>query len=535
MLPFIEVSHLPSSSSFYSAVLDPLGIHFLEADAKPGQLPYTVFGSAATRVAVLELRQVTTATADSRPRRSHVVFSAPSATAVDDVRTSALRANPDSRVAITGSANRHLETTSSAGTDAGIDQVRATITDLDGNTMDVTYYPPPGYPSHYRGSTVRRTQSTNNEASRILDWNYDVASSSAGSSPSIYGGGSHAGNNLTLARRPRGSHFIDDEPVTVVRRSTTTTTTTRGGVPPSSYGQPAPDQPTSGGFSTSTVVGTLLGVAAGAAAGAALTLTAMRSDRGRAPYQEFDAPAFNRRATFPEPYPDQKGRYVEVERTVEKIRYPEAYPVTVDHRGPPPYIARYRQAGASRSKEVDDIALEEDTRSRRSSRSRHTSNRTRSEVSGARKPLLLADVEHRSYTVSSRATKHPPIVQRSYTYDSPADAGSYVSARSHRSSSTIRAPAPVTAAVSAHTSHTHTPSRPGVGSRVASAARVEGSISQRPRSLSRTTSYVSARQVPLPLSGVGSSHADWDDDADSVAPSDSISCVGSRRSGRSYH
>ncbi len=91
------------------------------------------------------------------------------------------------------------------------------------------------------------------------------------------------------------------------------------------------------------------------------------------------------------------------------------------------------------------------------------------------------------------------------------------------------------AAVSAHTSHTYTQSRPGVGGRVASAVQVEGSISHRPRSLSRTASYVSARQVPLPVSGVGSSHADWDDDADSVAPSDSISCVGSRRSGRSYH
>jgi hypothetical protein len=48
---------------------------------------------------------------------------------------------------------------------------------------------------------------------------------------------------------------------------------------------------------------------------------------------------------------------------------------------------------------------------------------------------------------------------------------------------------------------------------------------------------MAAREVPLPRSGVGSSHARWegDDDVDSVAPSDSISCVGSRRSGRAYH
>jgi len=46
-------------------------------------------------------------------------------------------------------------------------------------------------------------------------------------------------------------------------------------------------------------------------------------------------------------------------------------------------------------------------------------------------------------------------------------------------------------------------------------------------------SYISARDVNLPMSGVGSSHADWDDDMVSVAPSDSISCVGMKPSRRS--
>jgi hypothetical protein len=45
---------------------------------------------------------------------------------------------------------------------------------------------------------------------------------------------------------------------------------------------------------------------------------------------------------------------------------------------------------------------------------------------------------------------------------------------------------------------------------------------------SRASSRVSARHIGLPMSGVGSSHAGWDDDHVSVAPSDSISCVGSR-------
>jgi hypothetical protein len=58
-----------------------------------------------------------------------------------------------------------------------------------------------------------------------------------------------------------------------------------------------------------------------------------------------------------------------------------------------------------------------------------------------------------------------------------------------------------------------------------------------PPNASRTHSLVSARNVALPPSGVGTSHAQWDDggDADSVAPSDSISCAGSRRRSRSYY
>ena len=49
------------------------------------------------------------------------------------------------------------------------------------------------------------------------------------------------------------------------------------------------------------------------------------------------------------------------------------------------------------------------------------------------------------------------------------------------------------------------------------------------------SSHVSARHIGLPVSGIGSSHAGWDDDNVSVAPSDSISCVGSKMSRRRYN
>jgi len=55
------------------------------------------------------------------------------------------------------------------------------------------------------------------------------------------------------------------------------------------------------------------------------------------------------------------------------------------------------------------------------------------------------------------------------------------------------------------------------------------------RAPSGTRSHISARNVPLPPSAVaGSSNAGWEEDVDSIAPSDSISCVGGGRGGSSY-
>jgi hypothetical protein len=103
-----------------------------------------------------------------------------------------------------------------------------------------------------------------------------------------------------------------------------------------------------------------------------------------------------------------------------------------------------------------------------------------------------------------------------------------VSARSRRSGSTIRAlPAPA--------SQSHVVSRSRAGSRVATTTIKIPVGAANPPLLQRAGSYTSARRIPLPPSGVGSSRAGWDNDLESVAPSDSISCVGSsRRSSRHY-
>ncbi|KAL2024830.1 hypothetical protein VTK56DRAFT_5651 [Thermocarpiscus australiensis] len=562
MLPFLEVEHLPSSSSFYSAITQPLGLRYLSTE--DGQFPSITYGNSSRTTPVFQIRQVI-ASRDRPLRTSRIVLSAPSAAAAEDSYDFALRANPDVRDV----RLRHSTETCTAAsgvsahrTSTGGGGIRVVITDFDGNIMEIVYRPPPEYPAHYNGSTVRLTKSTEREASRILHWNYDVVASSH---PSPRSGDASSGLAPTSSRRSYARYPEDEEqPYPGLRRSVTTGSST--------YEPATSARENSSGLSAGAVVGTLLGVAAGAALGGAFTYNMVKNDRSRAPRQEYDMPSFIRRSTFPETYDgysDRKGRYVDVERAVEKVRYPDEYLAASDYRRPSPeYIARYSSVSSPRRREVDEIY--DSPRGRPpSSRSRTSSARARSEAASNREPYLVSETEHRSY-VSSRSSRHPPIVQRSYTYDTP-DRDSYVSARSHRSSSTLRAPPPDPFTSSSHPMSSHSRS----GSRVTATPRIysrEGSyISARnvPLPESRSPSYISARDIPLPdsrspsyisardiplpesragtyfsarhlplpASGVGSSHARWEeegDDADSIAPSDSISCVGSRKSSRSY-
>ena len=508
MLPFLEVAHLPSSASFYSAVTQPLGLRYLSVE-DDGPSPSIVYGDPLGGVPVFELRQIATWRGrDLKP--SYICLSAPSAQVADDVYDFALRANPEDRE---GSRLVPHSASTSASTTRTINpggKTRVNITDFDGNIMEIVYHPHPEYSTHYGGSTLRRTQSTSKEASRILDWNYGVASSELPPQGSKSGGSSR-----TVGRRPYSGHS-DGEPYSSLRRSVTDGPTVYEPMP-------SPRQ-NSNGLSTGTVVGALLGVAAGAAIGGALTYSKVKADRSRAPRQDFDAPALSRRSTLPDPYGGHKGRYVEVERAVAKVRYPEDYVPRADYRPAPDYAARYSQVGGSRSREVEDIHFEE-TRGRHSSSRSRVSTRARSEAASNRAPLALTDAEHRSH-ISSRSLRHPPVVQRSYTYNTP-EPESYVSARSHRSENTVRGGLP------APGESMPIVSRSRAGSRMTTTTVKVGGGSG-----GRAGTYVSARGVPLPPSGVGSSHARWEDDdnddLDSVAPSDSISCVGSRRSGRAY-
>lgn len=552
MLPYLDVIDLPQSTSFFSAVCQPLGLRYISSSTIPGggedsNLRSVTFGASPAHP-LFQIRQAADPPPSQPPaplKRSRVVLSAPSADAVRDIHAFALRAHPESASSIRPTEPNSEDPSQEPG-------IQASITDLDGNKMAVVYLPPPNYDRHYSGDTFRRTQSTDKEAASIMSWNYDVASSSA----------SHVSTRLPVARRSSAVEdpLLDDRPYTTMMRHTYTSTTSVPSAAPSI-------RESSKGLTTAGIAGVIgMSAAVGAVAGAALTYNLTMREKARAPRQEFDPapPPFSRRSTFPDPAPyPRESNYIEVERTVEKIRgYPEDVFGTYRPSGGPTHIARYGRAGGSPPRTIvstsrDEIDYDEGRRGRHhppSSSSSHRLHRprTRSESaprSRAAAPLLLTDTEHRSFTGSSheRAPIPPPSrvsVRRAATYDEET----YVSARSRRSSSTVRPPAPsgVIALppppIGSHSHHSHSGSVRGPGSSHSRASTIKAPAVKSyvsARNVPLPMSHVSARNVPLPPSRVGSrrgsSWEDEDGDADSVAPSDSISCVGSRRSGRRYH
>ncbi|KAL8375788.1 hypothetical protein RB595_007079 [Gaeumannomyces hyphopodioides] len=473
--------------------------------------------------------------------------------------------------------------------------------------MSAIYAPLVVGPVSYNGAPIHKTQSSTNEVNRIMNWNYGVATSAQTPEP-----------HPARSAAPRShyasphSHFagstvpVPDQGPYILRRSVTTSTVIDPPYPPGS-----PREGSNGGMTTG--MAGLLGAAVGAVGAAAVTYSMLTRERPPPPSQEMDVPAFQRRSTYPEPFPDhRRGRFVELERTVEKLEYPQQYPQLESGPGAAPaYMARYSQ-----------VPGHDDARSRASTRYQLVapppSLRTPTEVSAARGPqLLLTETEHRSHVGSryggeadarsyapsrhpmeadarsyAQSRRHVEADARSYapsryaaeadtrsrapsryaaeaeprnyaplrplheidararfpasipipasviggsTYDAPNDAATYVSTRSHRTAK------PMPEAASYQVAGGARP--PRASSRVAAGTMRDPA---EPRTFSRSQmpprghapsnagTRVSARQVELPKSRSG---WDVDDDADSIGPDDSISCVGSKPRSRSrgYH
>lgn len=367
--------------------------------------------------------------------------------------------------------------------------------------------------------------------------------------------GSTPGSVASGAVAPRVPHSIssrsshgagcDDRPP-LLRRTVTTTTTTTYERRPSASDQS--DGGSGGGSGVASAVAGLIGAAVGMGVGAALTYNSMKDEGARAAPPEHNTrllPPMSSRGPGSE-----HGSWVEVDRATE---YPGQYRALTEAPQNPHYLTDYAFTGAP------SVA--------RSS----ASARPRTVVSAAQGPLLLTAEEHRSQVgsqyggsrvsdayrsaaggdaatrVSTRsrasgATARPPAPSQVGSQHSAArrssasrhtadmDSASYVSARSHRSGAPSRhsgAPAPsvhgsVARSMAGSTASASTMKAPTV---VRTAAPSEGG---------RRGSVVSARNVPLPRSTVGSTHSSKWDDLESIAPDDSISCVDLPRSRAGY-
>ncbi|KAI2634508.1 hypothetical protein GGS21DRAFT_105749 [Xylaria nigripes] len=342
-LPFIQVKDLAPSASFYSAVTQPLGLRFVSANASS-----IVFGSPNP---VFEVK-ATPANADS-PRPTRLVFSAGLPAAVSAFHAAAKRANPE------GNSNIVLRS------DGATSECYARVSDLDGNIME-----------------VRHDHASRKEI-RILDWNQDVANPVVAARPATCSGAPQ--QRLGLASKLLPS---EDETYKVIRRSFTGTST---------VGTSPRPQHNAKSLSTSSVLGTVLGaVAAGAAVGAGLTYALSRREREYP--QESDEPPYSRRPAYSDSSTDQQNRYVEMERTVEKLRYSEPR----NSSSSPVYTARDSRPDTSTV--VEDLSDIERTR-RRSPGSR---TRDRSSSSSIRRPLMLTDADTKS-TISSQTPGSPRV------------------------------------------------------------------------------------------------------------------------------
>ncbi|KOS18319.1 hypothetical protein ESCO_002571 [Escovopsis weberi] len=248
-LPVVEVSHLASSTSFYAAVLQSLGLRFLDSTPDRSSVTFGINGSSMLQIRLM-----------SSPRSSYLLLGAPTPSAVADFRAAALRANPAS------SPDRNANSST-----------RAVVNDLDGNTIEVIFGD-----GDLDGGSYEYSRSTIivNKTTRILQWNYKSASGSgynhSSSSNANYAGpgSNYASSNYNLG-------------------STQRTTVQRGVSYEARSYAPAPSEAPASTFSqesktstllnATTMVGTLLGVAAGAA----LTYKMVTNkDKDQAPNQD---------------------------------------------------------------------------------------------------------------------------------------------------------------------------------------------------------------------------------------------------------
>jgi hypothetical protein len=484
--PVIEVSHLPSAASFYAAITQPLGLQYLSSSASPSPTRL-YFGHQLdpTTNQPRTLFALKQASLSTPPQQSIIRLSAPSPAAAESFYKKALLAN-------NGQKDHEFEKTSD-------EEARAKVEDLDGNMLEAVYSSRAGR----RISTIE-TASTEKEARRVLAWQEEVARSTAASDVQPSGAASDYGDPRQPPPYRRADTFprVAEQPMRLVRRETVTTEHYRN-----ERDRTVIDGRGGGGgngFTGMKLAGTLLGAAAGA-------FVAYQMVRSESPPRIAPPP---RRAS----YGDHASGYTHT-RPVETVRAIERIPARsyVSTKDPSRYV-KYPISpppAPSRAQAEDIARIEERSHvSRRSARDSEKGSRirSRSEV-GTRYDRPLTILPPRSRSPGASHVSHRSHKSHHSKRDSERE--SYVSARSQRTESTVKPVQYVTATPSKVTTTTIrlVPKDDDRRSEVSFA-----------RHIPLPRSEVSARHVPLPASVVSGRGY-----TASVAPSDSVSSIGSKR------
>ncbi|KAI9745858.1 MAG: hypothetical protein M1818_000539 [Claussenomyces sp. TS43310] len=532
MTPVIEVSHLPTSASFYAAITQALGIRFLSCTPCP-TLSTLHFGFPALAPGPGEI--IFTLKQSPIPKLSTVTFAATSSSVVVDFYDRGLRAAPF----CSEHSLKHSETDSTAQ-----------VLDPDGNMIEARY-------ARRQSAPGIDITSPPKQARRVLDWQHDVAMSLSSRSSAA----SNRDASYLLAPRQQITRSVTDplayrsqdrEPDSGERRSSLVS-----------------------GISNNALIGTLLGAAAGAAVAYAMVRSEdpPRSGGGGSRSTRYRDVQINPEARQSRVYHyiPSEDRIIEIERRVASLLSAER-----DGRGQR-YAVRYRVNGnrsASGSRSIHD----EDAGNERShvSRSRHSrGSKTKTEVSSSsrkskcvsQRPLAIT-AGPSSHASGSRKSERSVDGDKTATVEKTAnvadvtdvdDGGgggedgvakshsTYVSARSSGSTASTVRPGSKARSRSGtevpSSSRSRTSSHREKGSEVGSRSgrsRRESVVTARlvplPESVVSVRSAArSARLVPLPESIIGGGGSGEDDPQDglsgvcSVAPSDSVSCAGSRR------
>lgn len=503
-IPVVEVSHLPSSASFYAAVCQPLGIYFL---------PHTSgssldFGLPASPTLPCEV--LFTLCESKNPQRSLLKFRASSQGVVNEFHWRALQANSHDIP-----SNYLLKHTAE-------DSV-AQITDLDGNMLETRF--------NRRNSALLSNVSTAKEARRVLKWQRDVAMS-------LSDGASMSSSSSHVDKAPPQVHSSslrdrdrDSEP-RLQRRETIAT----------SHHQPKEQQVGAessflSGMSDQALIGTLLG----AAAGAAVAYAMVKSEEPRP--SDPARPKLVSYHTSPSPV---SPKVQEVEHTIEAASTISESQVGSQAKKSeePRHVAKYSIVKKSSLKGIDEEkSVGHQTREPEPVQVRESAAKEGgSEISKSSRHTSKSSKHKEHHTETSSAaggsgTGRSEKSDREGRSKSKSKSGDKSEAKSHNSYVSARSE------VKSHRSHASARSEASTvkpkekaRSKVTTTLTVSNKevVDRASQKASQRDSVITAKDIPLPESTytvISARHYPLPESIAtvSVAPSDSISSVGMKR------